>query len=246
MKNFPEAPMAQPTGPPKTVVLAARDPAVRERFSAALRGAGHRAIETETRSELLATLRQATQPADLIVLDLALGVEGAGLVRSVRELEADAPLVVLSGTVEKAATIRELSELGIDSFVNEHCPVHHILPSLAPRLFPDSFDRRTSTRVKLDLPVAYRFADTIATAPTLNLSKGGVAVRTMSPPHVGTKVHVRFRLPGSQGDLEAGSRVAWSDHRAGMGLQFEEVEVTDQSAIDEFVDQQAFEGRPSP
>ena len=51
---------------------------------------------------------------------------------------------------------------------------------------------------------------------------------------------MRFRLPGSKRDIEAESRVAWSDRRVGMGLQFEKVEPADQAAIDEFVDQHFF------
>ena len=42
-------------------------------------------------------------------------------------------------------------------------------------------------------------------------------------------------------DVEA--RVAWSDRRVGMGLQFEKVEPADQAAIDEFVDSHFFSNR---
>ena len=82
-----------------------------------------------------------------------------------------------------------------------------------------------------------------AAALTLNLSKGGVAIRTMSPLADGSKARVRFRLPGSKRDIEAESRVAWSDRRMGMGLQFEKVAPEDQAAIDEFVDQHFFTNR---
>jgi uncharacterized protein (TIGR02266 family) len=121
--------------------------------------------------------------------------------------------------------------------------VQHILPSLAPHLFPDNFNRRGSPRVVLGIPVAYRFGNTIAAALTLNLSKGGVAIRTMSPLQSAAKVRVRFRLPGSKRDIEAESRVAWSDRRVGMGLQFEKVDSEDQAAVDEFVDQHFFTNR---
>jgi uncharacterized protein (TIGR02266 family) len=93
------------------------------------------------------------------------------------------------------------------------------------------------------IPVAYRFGNTIAAALTLNLSKGGLAIRTMSPLQEGSKVRARFRFPGSKRDIEAESRVAWSDRRLGMGLQFEKVEPADQAAVDEFVDQHFFTNR---
>ena len=231
--------MAQPVARPKTVIVAINDGHTRERFTAALQRAGHHTFEVRTRGELLAYVQSPPGVVDLIVLDLRLGGPGAEAARTLRTRESRTGIVVLSGSVGDAAEVRALAALGVDSYVNECCADKHILPSLAPRLFPDSFNRRTSTRVTLDLPVTFRFADTIATAPTLNLSKGGLGVRTMTPLETGTKVHVRFRLPGSQCDLEAESRVAWSDHRAGMGLQFEEVGMADQSAVDEFVDQHA-------
>lgn len=235
--------MTQLSAPPKTVIVAIDDSHTRERFSAALREAGHHAIEVRTQVELLSSIQDPSPIADLVVLDLRLGGGGTEATRAVRIRKSRTSVVVLSGSVMDAAEVRELASLGINSYVNECCADQQILPSLAPRLFPDSFNRRTSTRVTLDLPVAFRFADTIATAPTLNLSKGGLGVRTMTPLDAGTKVHVRFRLPGSRRDIDADSRVAWSDHRAGMGLQFEEVGTTDQSSIDEFVDRHAVADR---
>ena len=70
-----------------------------------------------------------------------------------------------------------------------------------------------------------------------------MAIRTMTPLESGVKARVRFRLPGSKHDIEAESRVSWSDRRVGMGLQFEHVEPADQTAIDDFVDQHFFTRR---
>ena len=150
---------------------------------------------------------------------------------------------MFSGTIATAEEVRELAALGVAGYVNEYSAVQHILPSLAPHLFPDNFNRRGSPRVVLGIPVAYRFDNTIAAALTLNLSKGGLAIRTMSPLPQSSKVRARFRLPGSKRDIEGESRVAWSDRRVGMGLQFEKVEPADQAAIDEFVDQHFFTNR---
>ena len=91
------------------------------------------------------------------------------------------PILVFSGTIATADEVRDLAALGVAGYVNEYSAVQHILPSLAPHLFPDNFNRRGSPRVVLGIPVAYRFGNTIAAALTLNLSKGGVAIRTMSP-----------------------------------------------------------------
>lgn len=236
--------MVVPSGPPKTVILAIPDPHVSEQFSVALDGAGHQTTTVRTLGKLMQELE--TAPAlDLLVIDLQIGGHGADTARAIRTLSPETPIVVLSGSVRNAADVRELARLGIDSYVNDHCAVLLILPALAPRLFPDSFNRRTSARVTLSLPVAYRFGDTIATAPTLNLSKGGLGVRTIAPLEVGTQVRVQFRLPASQGEIEATSRVTWRNHGAGMGLQFENVQTPGQTAVDEFVDRRVSAARPA-
>jgi uncharacterized protein (TIGR02266 family) len=234
------------TGAPAKTVLIADDTAfVRDRFAHALEAAGHRAITLQSAAELLARVRADRDQIDLIVLDLRLphggGVE---LVRAIRKIdEGVLPILVFSGTIASAEEVRQLAALGVAGYVNEYSAVQHILPSLAPHLFPDNFNRRGSPRVVLGIPVAYRYGNTIAAALTLNLSKGGLGVRTLSPLPVGTKVRARFRLPGSSRDIEAASRVAWSDRRSGMGFEFEQVGPEDQAAIDEFVDQHFFRNR---
>ena len=233
----------KPSEPPKTVIVAIDNTNVSGRFSTTLQEAGHRTIDVRTREELLHRLRMPSVVADLVVLDLRLGEQGIELVSALRMLDSKIPIVVFSGSVGSTADVRELAKLGVDSYMNEHCTARDIVPSLAPRLFPDNFNRRTGTRILLDLPIAYRFADSIATAPTLNLSRSGLAVRTMTPVEVGTKVHVRFRLPCSESDIEIDCRVAWSNRRIGMGLQFEKIRNLDQLALDEFVDQHIFDDR---
>jgi uncharacterized protein (TIGR02266 family) len=229
----------------KTVIVADDTAFVRDRFATALLGAGHTAVSVKSAAELLARVRSDLGRLDLIVLDLRLPhAGGVDVVRAIRKLDQGrVPILIFSGTIATADEVRELAALGVAGYVNEYSAVQHILPSLAPHLFPDNFNRRGSPRVVLGIPVAYRFGNTIAAALTLNLSKGGIAIRTMSPLQAGAKARARFRLPGSKRDIEAESRVSWSDRRVGMGLQFEKVDSADQAAIDEFVDQHFFTNR---
>jgi uncharacterized protein (TIGR02266 family) len=230
----------------KTVIVADDTAFVRDRFATALLGAGHSALTVKSAAELLGRVRADLARIDLIVLDLRLPPHAGGvdLVRSIRKLDdGRLPILVFSGTIATAEEVRDLAALGVAGYVNEYSAVQHILPSLAPHLFPDNFNRRGSPRVVLGIPAAYRFGNTIAAALTLNLSKGGLAIRTMSPLQQDAKIRVRFRLPGSKRDIEAESRVAWSDRRVGMGLQFEKVDPEDQARIDEFVDQHFFTNR---
>src|SRR5918995_2881252 len=237
--------MSPAAGAAKTVVIADDTAFVRDRFRTALEEAGHRAITVRSAVELLARIRADLDRLDLVVLDLRLpSASGVDLVKGIRKLdEGRLPIVVFSGTIASAEEVRELASLGVAGYVNEYSAAQHILPSLAPHLFPDSFNRRTSPRVVLGIPIQYRFGNTIAAALTLNLSHGGIAIRTTSPLESGSRIRVRFRMPGSKKDIDAEGRVAWSDRRVGMGIQFERVDAAHQSIIDNFVDAHFFSNR---
>ena len=224
----------------KTVLIADDTPFVRERFRAAIEQAGHRAFTVKSAAELLARVRADLPEIDLVMVDLRLPhAGGADLVRSIRKLDGGRlPILVFSGTISGASEVRDLATLGIAGYVNEYSASQQILPSLAPHLFPDNFNRRTGPRVTLGIPVAYRFGNTIAAAVTLNLGRGGLAIRTMNPLGALTRARVRFRLPNSKRDVDADACIAWSDRRVGMGMQFERINAADQAAVEEFVDAQ--------
>ena len=229
----------------KTVLIGDDTAFVRDRFRSTLESAGHKAITVKSAAELLARVRADLAIIDLIVLDLRLPhAPGIELVKSIRKMdEGRLPILIFSGTIASAEEVKELAALGVAGYVNEYSAPQHILPALAPHLFPDNFNRRSSPRVVLGMSVQYRFGNTIAAALALNLGHGGIAIRTTSPLEAAAKIKVRFRLPGSKGDVDAEGRVAWSDRRVGMGVQFDKVEAASQVLIDNFVDAHFFNNR---
>src|SRR5688572_12667856 len=231
----------------KRVIVADDTAFVRDRFRTALEDAGHRPTTVASSAELVTRVRAAAGDIDLVVLDLRLPqAQGIELVRSLRRIDGfRAPIVVFSGTIANAGEVRELSALGVAGYVNEYTAVQHIVPSLSPHLFPDTHNRRSSPRVILGISVSYRLGNAIAAAVTLNISRGGFAVRTTSPPDPGTEMKIRFRLPGGKKDIDGEARVAWTDRRLGMGLQFIRLEAADQALVDEFVQAHFFSNRRS-
>ena len=169
---------------------------------------------------------------------------GVELVRSIRKLDdGKLPILVFSGTIASATKCATSRRSALPATSTSTAPCSTSCPSLAPHLFPDNFNRRGSPRVVLGIPIQYRFGNTIAAALTLNLSRGGISIRTTSPLDGGLKIKVRFRMPGSKRDIDAEGRVAWSDRRVGMGIQFEKVDPANQAIIDNFVDAHFFSNR---
>jgi uncharacterized protein (TIGR02266 family) len=229
----------------KTVLVADDTAFVRDRFTKALEGAGHRAIAIRSGSELLSRLRKELHEIDLVVLDLRLPQSnGVSMVRAIRKIDDSRPkIVVFSGTIASADEVRELATLGVCAYVNEYSALQNIMPALAPHLFPEHLNRRSSPRVALGIAVSYRVGNTIAAAVTLNISRGGLAIRTTSPLEVGTLIKARLRLPSVKNEIETHARVSWIDRRLGMGLEFVNVEPSSQLALDNFVDSHFFTNR---
>ena len=229
----------------KTVIVADDTAFVRDRFKAALEGAGHRALTVSNGTELIARVKAELDAIDLIVVDLRLPqANGVNLIRRLRQINLlKPPIVVFSGTIANAAEVRELAALNVAGYVNEYTSLQHILPSLAPHLFPGDFNRRTGPRVVLGIPIAYRFGNTIAAAVTLNISRGGVSVRTTTPLEKGVVVKAHFRMPMGKRDIDVDAKVAWSDRRVGMGFEFVNLGAEEQAAITEWVESHFFTNR---
>lgn len=228
----------------RTVLVADDTAFVRDRFRAAIEQAGHHAVTGRSGSELLALVRAHVPPIDLILLDLRLTPgTGVKLLRAIRRLDRPPAVVVFSGTIASTDEVRQLETLGVAGYVNEYASVQHIVPALVPYLSPDRLNRRSSPRVALGIPVSYRFGNTIAAALTINISHGGLAIRTTSPPPIDSLLRVRFRLPAAKNEIHTEARIAWTDRRLGMGLRFTRVTPADQALIDLYVREHFFSNR---
>jgi CheY-like chemotaxis protein len=224
----------------KVVIVAHRNQAVRERFVAALHDAGHRAAGVETASETRAALDAAGGLADLALVDASLPHDVVAALASVSGPADRRPAIVVFGsTVAGASQARALAAAGVRAYVNDFTAPALIVSSLAPHLFHDNFNRRASPRVAISIGVSCRVGSVVSAATTLNIGRGGMALRVLTQMPAGTNLTLRFRLPAIARDIEADARVCWTDAQLGLGAQFERIAPEDQAAIDAFVEQHA-------
>jgi type IV pilus assembly protein PilZ len=88
-------------------------------------------------------------------------------------------------------------------------------------------DRRQHERVLVDLEVDYQCKDTFLFAYITDISAMGIFVQTKSPEPPGTRLNLRFTIPGGQ-QLELEGEVIWvntyrpnaTSGNPGMGVQF--------------------------
>jgi type IV pilus assembly protein PilZ len=105
---------------------------------------------------------------------------------------------------------------------------------------PGFVERRKSERVDVLVRVDYQTVDELFSDFARNINEGGLFVETERPAEVGTLVSLQFRIPGSEDPVMSRGRVVRvsagdDDASPGMGIEFEHLDDTARSRIDELV-----------
>ena len=85
-------------------------------------------------------------------------------------------------------------------------------------------ERRRYNRYAVDLAVSLTLPGAHAVyARAANLSEEGMVLETVDPIPAGSRLEIRFDLPGRSTPVEARGEVAWSDHQGRAGVRFLEI-----------------------
>mgnify|MGYP001327099566 CR=1 FL=1 len=109
-------------------------------------------------------------------------------------------------------------------------------------------ERRKTPRVMVRVLVDYESSDTYFYDYSNNLSEGGIYIETDRIQSVGSKITLRFTLPGIDRVFEATGHVTWAYQPKsgdggpptdvlgkGMGIQFDTIEPADKKFIQEYL-----------
>jgi type IV pilus assembly protein PilZ len=105
-------------------------------------------------------------------------------------------------------------------------------------------DRRQFERVLVDLEVDYRCEDTFLFAYITDISAMGIFVQTRSPEPAGTRLNLRFMVPGQDRPFELEGEVIWvnpyrpgdrENLNPGMGVRFMDLTQADRERLTELV-----------
>lgn len=103
-------------------------------------------------------------------------------------------------------------------------------------------DRRHASRVPLDLWVEEEKGNELYFRRTGNVSVGGIYFEQTIPHALGTRVKLRFSLPGSPDVIEAAGEIVNTPQvkdGLGMGLRFTEVPPEALTRLQKFLDENA-------
>lgn len=117
-----------------------------------------------------------------------------------------------------------------------------LLVFVANQLLTEEFTQmRASKRLPYGVPIRFGVAEGPQTHGfTYNISLGGLYVRTLTPPAMGTELDLLYRPPHGRGQVLVSGRVAWRQSQAvgrngvpcGFGLQYAELPLADGAAIE--------------
>ena len=176
----------------------------------------------------------------LIISDLDMPeLNGADLCRAVRkdaEL-AETPFVMILSTDDAQDRVRAI-RAGADDVLFK--PLHRgVLLGTASRFLTENTVRGLP-RVLVKAPVTIFLTKEESRARALNISRGGMFVRTELPLPTRSEWRVRLTLPETTEDLTPTAMVVWradenSPTGPGLGMRFVELDGRDARCLDDFV-----------
>ena len=105
-------------------------------------------------------------------------------------------------------------------------------------------ERRTAQRISIDADVGFQSETNFFTGFTEDISSGGLFIATYDIRDIGSDLTINFTLPDGQ-PICAEGKVRWvrdynetsPDVSPGMGVQFDNLSIDDQSAIHRFIEE---------
>ncbi|MFC1591616.1 TIGR02266 family protein [Thermodesulfobacteriota bacterium] len=105
-------------------------------------------------------------------------------------------------------------------------------------------ERRKTPRIETNIEIMFKEKGSFIKAYMINVSNGGVFIKTENPLPLEAPVHLKMNLPGENEYMDIRGMVVWSNPKGtnnafpnGMGIQFVTVQPDDKAKIQEFVDE---------
>jgi uncharacterized protein (TIGR02266 family) len=101
--------------------------------------------------------------------------------------------------------------------------------------------RQASPRVATTIKIAFQNSGVPVSSYILNLSSGGIFIKTDTPLPIDSMLSLHFQLPGDLEPMNIQGRVVWIKQKAnafpsGMGVQFTELSQAHKKKIHAFVE----------
>jgi hypothetical protein len=195
-------------------------------------------VDVESQPER-AQAKLAKSKVDALIVDCDL----SGSDRFLRDLQRDShfpvntPLVVMSGPRDRHETVATGALFSFEKPISVEQAVRTL--SAARNLILDG--RLRYHRQTLGIPVSLSCgARKRLQAELVNLSQGGIGVRTDRELDAEKAIQVSFKLPGTRYTVKAQGEIAWTDRQGNAGIRFVDVPTRLQKGLQIWLAQQYF------
>jgi CheY-like chemotaxis protein len=177
------------------------------------------------------------QRFDGVFLDLEMpNLDGFALAQRVRasSWNKSTPIVIVTGR-EQRDTMHQAFATGATFFLQKPIDRHKLIRLFRTVQGTMVENRRRCARVTVQTEVTCAVGPKIYQGRTWNLSQGGIQVEADNL-RIGDTVHLTFRLPRSDQEIEAIGKVQWANQTR-QGIQFVKMTTKSQEEIKEFISQ---------
>jgi CheY-like chemotaxis protein len=191
----------------------------------------------------------SAQRVDLMILDLMMpGVDGWGVLASLRTLSSPPPVVVMTALADYATFARVVKE-GASAYVCKPFRFHELVATCQGVLLAETRspaaaraeDRRRSRRRSLmvEVRVLSREMSPIALGELMNISTRGARVDLGVPLEKGTTIRIAFHVPGNANRFTLAGDVLWrgpSPRGFAHGLSFLNLDAEEEQQLAELLE----------
>jgi PilZ domain len=185
-----------------------------------------------------------TRKFEGIVVDRALGEQAQALLERVRVSPSNGHSVTFTLVESKESRDWDVQP----NFVIQKPLIDHLVSgTLRAALGLIIRDYRRYFRCPIVLPVVIQIGQAAQiSCETMNISEGGLAVRTTVAFKPGGSVRVQFALPGGLGSFDVPAEICWSDNRGRAGLQFRSIASDRKLQLQSWLSSRIEQGLPEP
>lgn len=232
----------------KNIIIADDSVFFRTKLSDILVEAGHKVSFARDGKDLIEKIRADNKSINLLLLDLQMPVvDGFGVLKWVKEngVAGRFPVLVVTGAFEAASIITKLHGLGASGFMTKVATPEQIIFRVNSLLFPNKNSHRSlAARVPISMPVDFtKGDDSMQSGYIQNIGEGGTFLHTNARFANGTKLRLRFLLPGIVTLFNLNATVEWSTYDnpgnktlfAGYGMMFNELTQDERNVLKNFV-----------
>lgn len=230
----------------KNILIADESVFFRTKMSEILSEAGHNVRLAKDGKEVQNEVAADSGRLDLLMLALQMPeIDGFGVLNWLNEngYKGRFPVLVITGESEQVQAMGRLRESGATGLMTRDSSPEQIIFRVNRMLFAEKTQNRgPAVRVPVSLSVDFTLGDVMMNGLLQNLSESGTFLNTREELFVGSLVHLKFSLPGSERIFDLKGIVKWSTNDVasktrfgGYGIMFTSFTEDEQEALKVFV-----------